>query len=74
VPLRPDDLLLFYTDGLVERRPSTGAGGDRLEQVRRALSAATTGPDREALQQLRARLHEPSPDDDTCMLAVRVQP
>jgi serine phosphatase RsbU (regulator of sigma subunit) len=72
VALQRDDLLLLYTDGLVERRP--GAGGDRLEQVRQALSTATAHPDEQALRQLRDRLHEPSPDDDTCVLAVRVLP
>jgi serine phosphatase RsbU (regulator of sigma subunit) len=70
VELHPDDLLLLYTDGLVERRPA--AGTYRLEQVLRALSAATEHPDEQALRLLRDRLHEPSPDDDTCMLAVRV--
>jgi serine phosphatase RsbU (regulator of sigma subunit) len=70
--LQSDDLVLFYTDGLVERRyTSTNA---MLSQVKQRLSdvSAESGP--QALTRLRELLHYASPDDDTCTLAVRVLP
>ncbi|WP_410813651.1 PP2C family protein-serine/threonine phosphatase [Micromonospora sp. 067-2] len=69
--LRPDDLVLFYTDGLVERRTPDD---DLLEQVRTTLSALSAAPGEQTLGRLRGLLHHPSPDDDTCTLAVRVLP
>ncbi|MEU7923966.1 SpoIIE family protein phosphatase [Micromonospora sp. NPDC049107] len=69
--LRPDDLVLFYTDGLVERREP---GQDRLRQVSATLSALSATPGEQTLARLRNLLHHPSPDDDTCTLAVRVLP
>ncbi|MET8348566.1 PP2C family protein-serine/threonine phosphatase [Micromonospora sp. NPDC005206] len=69
--LRPGDLVLFYTDGLVERRAPEE---DRLEQVRSVLSALSAEPGEQTLGRLRDLLHQPSPDDDTCALAVRVLP
>jgi serine phosphatase RsbU (regulator of sigma subunit) len=70
VPLRSDDVVLFYTDGLVERR--TGEPGLLLERVKRLLGSVTAAPDERTLPRLRELLHRPSPDDDTCTLAVRV--
>ena len=67
--LQAGDLVLFYTDGLVERR-----GDDVLEQVKRILSAVSAEPAADVLVRLRDRLHTPSADDDTCALAVRVGP
>lgn len=69
--LRGDDVVLFYTDGLVERR-STAV--DLLHQVKEALSAVSVDADGPSLVRLRERLHYASPDDDTCTLAVRVLP
>ncbi|SNY71871.1 PP2C family protein-serine/threonine phosphatase [Paractinoplanes atraurantiacus] len=60
--LDPDDLLLFYTDGLVERR----SGPPLLPRVLGALAAAT-----DALPAVTA-INRPSPDDDTCTVTVRV--
>jgi serine phosphatase RsbU (regulator of sigma subunit) len=68
--LRGGDLVLFYTDGLVERRHNGTA--ERLDQVRRALSTASSQTGTGVLEQLRDRLREPSPDDDTCLLVIRV--
>jgi stage II sporulation SpoE-like protein len=68
--LLPGDLLLLYTDGLVERRvPATPS---LLTQVAGRLAAASAGPDRPALSRLAGELNRPSPDDDTCTLTVRV--
>ncbi|MDG4757632.1 PP2C family protein-serine/threonine phosphatase [Micromonospora sp. WMMD710] len=69
--LRPDDLVLFYTDGLVERRVPTEA---LLDRVAATLSAFTAAPGEQTLDRLRELLHHPNPDDDTCTLAVRVLP
>jgi len=68
--LRPDDVVLFFTDGLVERR-HTGTT-ELLERVRRNLAAAAAEPAREVLTRLRGLLQTANPDDDTCLLAVRV--
>ncbi|WP_238451674.1 PP2C family protein-serine/threonine phosphatase [Micromonospora sp. 4G55] len=68
--LRADDLLLFYTDGLVERR--VGDPVDLLGSVMRTLCDISRDPDARSLPRLRDVLHQPSPEDDTCTLAVRV--
>ncbi|GAA2703037.1 PP2C family protein-serine/threonine phosphatase [Actinoplanes palleronii] len=68
--LRPGDLVLFYTDGLVERR------GDllgRTAEVRDHLSAVSAAPGPDPLPRIHRLLHAPSPDDDTCTLAVLVR-
>jgi serine phosphatase RsbU (regulator of sigma subunit) len=65
--LCPGDLVLFYTDGLVERR-STGL----LDQVRDVLGQVSTKPGPQAVHRLRELLSYASPYDDTCTLAIRV--
>jgi PAS domain-containing protein len=65
--LRPDDVVLFYTDGLVERR----AGDPAAQFLRVRAALAATAPD---LPRVHAALNEPSTFDDTCTLAVRVLP
>jgi len=65
--LQADDVVLFYTDGLVERRT-----GDLLIDISAALAEVSVRVDDGSLTALRDRLHRPSPDDDTCTLAVRV--
>ena len=69
--LHVDDLVLFYTDGLVERRAS--GTGQLLGQVKQALSTISGEPGPDALTRLRGLLHYASPDDDTCTLAIRVR-
>jgi serine phosphatase RsbU (regulator of sigma subunit) len=70
--LRGGDLLLFYTDGLVERRrPATPT---LLSEVMGTLATASAEPGGLALGRLAAALNRPSPDDDTCTVAVRVLP
>ncbi|HEY2794632.1 MAG TPA: SpoIIE family protein phosphatase [Micromonosporaceae bacterium] len=66
--LRADDLLLFYTDGLVERRDASGLA----EGVRRTLADASASVDDQTVGRLVSRLSRPSPYDDTCMLLARV--
>ncbi|MEU8611258.1 SpoIIE family protein phosphatase, partial [Actinoplanes sp. NPDC048791] len=72
VQLRPDDLVLFYTDGLVERRNPDG--GDLLDRVLRTLAEVSAEPGELTLKRLRDLLPAAGPDDDTCTLAVRVLP
>jgi serine phosphatase RsbU (regulator of sigma subunit) len=67
--LQGDDLVLFYTDGLVERRAGST---ELLGQVKQTLSELSAQPGDETLTKLRGRLYYSSPDDDTCALAVRV--
>ncbi|GIE94573.1 hypothetical protein Ari01nite_20380 [Paractinoplanes rishiriensis] len=68
--LSAGDLLLFYTDGLIERRVPTQPA--LLTEVLETLAAASAEPPEQALPKLAARLNRPSPDDDTCTVAVRV--
>ena len=73
VDLRGDDLVLFYTDGLVERRGQSTL--ELLDEVKDTLSEVSTAARRrDPLRVLRGRLHYASPDDDTCTVAVRVLP
>lgn len=66
--LNAGDLVLFYTDGLVERRD----GEDRVELVQQALRSASVTADNRDIVRLSDILNEPSPHDDTCTLLVRV--
>ncbi|GIF05709.1 PP2C family protein-serine/threonine phosphatase [Actinoplanes siamensis] len=70
VRLCPGDLVLFYTDGLVEHR---GDVARRSAEVRDQLSAVSAAPGADPLPRIHRLLHAPSPDDDTCTLTVRVR-
>lgn len=68
--LMPGDLLLLFTDGLVERR--TPGTPSLLTEVLGRLAAASGARDQLTLSRLAGELNRPSPDDDTCTLTVRV--
>lgn len=72
VELRDGDLLLLFTDGLVERRTR-----DIDEGMDLAVAAASrlSGADLDAgLDQLLADIGGPNPEDDACLLAVGMRP
>jgi serine phosphatase RsbU (regulator of sigma subunit) len=68
--LRAHDLVLLYTDGLVERRAA--GGPPLLAEVTGMLAAASARVDDRTVETLAAGLSRPSPYDDTCTLTVRV--
>ena len=72
VDLRGEDLVLFYTDGLIERRGQSTL--ELLTTVKDTLSEVSTQSAQHPLRVLRGRLRYASPDDDTCTVAVRVLP
>jgi sigma-B regulation protein RsbU (phosphoserine phosphatase) len=69
VAFEPGDVLVAFTDGLVERpghNPDDGLA-EVIDIVTSALAAAPGGP----LAEILARLRQANPDDDTCILAAR---
>jgi serine phosphatase RsbU (regulator of sigma subunit) len=72
VAIGPDDLLLFYTDGLIEHRRHTLAEG--LAPVVETLNRITAAGSEQPLADLLGQLRRANPDDDTCILAVRPLP
>jgi serine phosphatase RsbU (regulator of sigma subunit) len=63
------DLLLLYTDGLVEYRCRSLDEG--LDTVIRTVDEAVAAAPLQPLAELVSRLRQANPDDDTCILAVR---
>ncbi|GID91929.1 hypothetical protein Adi01nite_13410 [Amorphoplanes digitatis] len=63
------DLLLLYTDGLVEHRHR--GLDDGLAAVIRTVDESVAVAPRQPLAELLSRLRQANPDDDTCILAVR---
>ncbi|HEX5198817.1 MAG TPA: SpoIIE family protein phosphatase [Actinoplanes sp.] len=68
--LEPDDLLVLYTDGLVEHR--SGGVDAGLGRVIELLDSLATGP--RPMEDFLSRLRRANPDDDTCVLAARPDP
>lgn len=66
---RIGDLLLLYTDGLVEHRHRDLDDG--LASVIATVDEAVRASPGQPLAQLLARLRQANPDDDTCILAAR---
>jgi hypothetical protein len=66
------DLLLLYTDGLIERRshPFT----DALAPVINTLNRISATGSRQPLADLLGQLPPANPEDDTCLLAARLHP
>ncbi|MBU2669225.1 SpoIIE family protein phosphatase [Actinoplanes bogorensis] len=66
---RVGDVLLLYTDGLVEHRRR--GPDDGLASVIATVDEAVRASPEQPLAQLLARLRRTNPDDDTCILAAR---
>ena len=63
------DVLLLYTDGLVEHRRR--GPDDGLQTVMDAMDESVRASPARPLGELLDRLRQANPDDDTCILAVR---
>jgi sigma-B regulation protein RsbU (phosphoserine phosphatase) len=74
IELCPDDLLLLYTDGLIERRGVDPRLGERA--LRSALSRSVRASAVETLCTIEEALPQPleGGDDDTAVLILRVRP
>lgn len=69
VPMTVGDLLLLYTDGLVERRGRSIDEG--LAQVMQTVAEAIATDPGQPLARLLGLLRQANPDDDTCVVAAR---
>ncbi|RST04339.1 serine/threonine-protein phosphatase [Streptomyces sp. WAC07149] len=68
VPLEPGDLLLLYTDGLVERRGEDIETG--IDSLREHLADCAGGDARQTLDAVVARYAGDRLEDDTCLVVV----
>ncbi|MFE7516006.1 PP2C family protein-serine/threonine phosphatase [Streptomyces sp. NPDC057540] len=69
-PLRQGDTLLLYTDGMVEHRGEDVTKG--IERLAGAMGRFSDLPPRELIDVLLADPEQAGPDDDACMLAIRM--
>lgn len=69
VDLAANDLVVLFTDGLVERRAQPAG---RHDDMARALSTASTSGDADRLTRLVDALAVPNPEDDSCLVAVQI--
>jgi serine phosphatase RsbU (regulator of sigma subunit) len=69
VPMTVGDVLLLYTDGLVERRGRSIDEG--LAQVMDTVAEAIASDPGQPLARLLGLLRQANPDDDTCVVAAR---
>lgn len=69
ITIVPGDLLIFYTDGLIERRDQPLEDG--LGPVIATLNRLSAGGSQQPLADLLAQLDRANPGDDTCIVAAR---
>ncbi|MET9428416.1 PP2C family protein-serine/threonine phosphatase [Streptomyces sp. NPDC003036] len=69
-PLEGGDVLLLYTDGVVERRGQDITDG--IEALARALTGSSGLPPQGIIDRLTDEYERTAHDDDACLLAVRV--
>ncbi|MFI6104834.1 PP2C family protein-serine/threonine phosphatase [Streptomyces sp. NPDC051310] len=69
-PLERGDVLLFYTDGVVERRGQDITEG--IAALTRALAASSGRPPQQIIDRLTEEYERTVHDDDACLLAVRI--
>jgi hypothetical protein len=72
VPLRAGATLLFYTDGLIERRDAIIDAG--IDQLADAFGVAAGGPEQIADTVCEVMLADSSREDDTCLLICQLTP
>ena len=72
VPLRPGATLLFYTDGLIERRDAVLDVG--IDQLAGVFGTAAGGPEQIADTVCEVMLADSSREDDTCLLICQLTP
>jgi serine phosphatase RsbU (regulator of sigma subunit) len=69
-PLEPGDLLLLYTDGLIERRDRDLQVG--LDLLLRVASTVGTNDPETVLDRVLSAFGAPNPNDDTCVVAIQI--
>ncbi|MFE0738775.1 PP2C family protein-serine/threonine phosphatase [Streptomyces sp. NPDC058855] len=69
-PLRSGDLLLLYTDGMVERRDEDINKG--IERLAETMTRAAGGGPQELIDAVLADPDQAGHEDDACMLVIRV--
>jgi PAS domain-containing protein len=68
--LEPGDLLLLYTDGLIERRDRDLQAG--LDLLLRVASTVGSNDPETVLDRVLSAFGAPNPNDDTCVVAIHI--